>query len=50
MDFKTSKHKILVVLPNTNDRAEALKLDPSKYEVHFIHASVESQRHCRGDI
>ena len=41
MDLKNLKSKILVILPNTNDKAEALKLDPSKYEVHFLHASVE---------
>lgn len=41
MDIEIPKHKILVILPNTNDRAEASKLDSSKYEVHFLHASVE---------
>jgi hypothetical protein len=41
MEYKTSKCKLLVILPNTNDRAEALKLDPSEYEVHFVHASDE---------
>ena len=33
--------KVLVLLPNANDRAEASKIDPIKYEVHFLHASDE---------
>ena len=41
MDIETRKHEILVILPNANDRAKTAKLDPSKYEVHFIHASDE---------
>ena len=30
--------KVLVLLPNANDRAEASKIDPMKYEIHFLHA------------
>ncbi len=33
--------KVLVLLPNENDRAEASKIDPIKYEIHFLHASDE---------
>ena len=36
---KSQKHKVLIPLPNTNDRAEGNKLDRGKYEVHFLHAS-----------
>ena len=32
-------HKVLVLLPNTNDRAEAAKLNENQFEVHFLHAS-----------
>jgi biotin carboxylase len=41
MEGATSNHKVLIILPNHNDRVEALKFDPSKYEVHFLHATVE---------
>jgi hypothetical protein len=43
MESETSSHKILVILPNVNDRAEARKLDSSKYEVHFLHATDHYQ-------
>jgi hypothetical protein len=33
--------KVLILLPNKNDRAEASKIDPKKYEIHFLHASDE---------
>jgi hypothetical protein len=33
--------KVLVLLPNGNDRAEASKIDQSRYETHFLHASDE---------
>ena len=33
--------KVLILLPNANDRAEASKIDPMKYEIHFLHASDE---------
>ena len=33
--------KVLILLPNGDDRAEASKIDQSKYETHFLHASEE---------
>ena len=32
-------HNVLVLLPDTNDRAQAAKLNENQFEVHFLHAS-----------
>ena len=36
---KSKTHKVLVLLPSTNDRVEVNKLDKGMYEVHFLHAT-----------
>ena len=36
---KSKTHKVLVLLPSTNDRVEANKLDKGMYQVCYLHAS-----------